>query len=176
MAITTVGLSRVTIFRLGPFTVTHQTENAAISFSNGCLTCMIQLGTVTVTQLTHEHRLRHRPVAARQSVPPAYWCPRHFLPLVNQQIPPEKRPLGYRLSLLNHCLQHFEKGLKGVPGNCHGPLLDRRRKGVGVDVWYRGVIMSLRRLLGSAINLSAWEISLDNIGRTKRLPHCIPWR
>ena len=39
-----------------------------------------------------------------------------------------------------------------------------------------GVTMSMRRLLGSAINLGAWEISLDNIGRTKRPPYCIPWR
>ena len=64
-------------------------------------------------------------------------CLGHFLPLVNQQIPPalRKAPLGF------HCHQHFDKGLKvhfRGPGNCHGPLLDRRGKGVDVDVCYRG--------------------------------------
>ena len=58
---TTVGMSSVIIFLLGPLTVTHQTGNAAaVQFSNGCSAGMIQLGTFTVTQLTHEHRLRHR--------------------------------------------------------------------------------------------------------------------
>ena len=60
LAITTAILSRVIIFRLGPLTLTHQTRNPAILCSNGCPTGMIQLGTFTITQLTHEHRLRHR--------------------------------------------------------------------------------------------------------------------
>ena len=70
-------------------------------------------------------------------------CLGHFLRLVNQQIPPALRnaPLGFRLSLLDHCHQHFDKGLKvhlRDPGNCLGPLLDRRRKGGDVNVCYRG--------------------------------------
>ena len=45
------------------------------------------------------------------------------------------------MSLLDHCHQHFDKGLKvhvRGPGNCHGPLLYRRRKSVGVDGCCRG--------------------------------------
>ena len=33
-----------------------------------------------------------------------------------------------------------------------------------------GVIMSVRRLLGSAMNLIMWAISLVNYGRTKKTP------
>ena len=68
LAITTVVLSRGILFiRPGSLTVTHHTKNAAILSSQGCPTGMIQLGTFTVTQLTHKHRLRHRPRLRRVS-------------------------------------------------------------------------------------------------------------
>ena len=84
----------------------------------------------------------------------------YFLPLVNQQIPLALRnvPLGFRLSLLDHRHENYDEGLKvhsearrtaTVPCSTGGDKALMSMFAIG------GVIMSMRRLLGSAINLSA---------------------